>query len=123
MDTKQVIVVRKDLKCHKGKICAQVGHAAIRWLQIFFDQKKDFGCFSIEQGDWFYGIQKKVVLCCENESELFELYNKATYNGLETYIIEDLGLTEFGKLTNTCLVIGPHESSKIDQITSHLKLY
>ena len=127
MITKQIIIFRRDLKCRKGKFAAQCCHASIQaLLNRFVDSPK--GCLSyvIDYGtplyDWYYGLQRKIVVGCDSEAELFELKRKADEANLPNAIIQDAGLTEFKEPTYTCLAIGPDYSEKIDKITSHLKL-
>ncbi len=127
METKQVIIIRKDLNMRKGKMIAQGCHSSIQaLLNRFVDSPK--GCLSyvIDYGtplhDWYYGLQTKIVVGCDSESELLELKRKADEAGLVNALIQDAGLTEFKEPTYTCLAIGPDYSEKIDKITSHLKL-
>jgi len=124
---KQVIIWRKDLKVRKGKLAAQVAHAAMAFLihGIKFngtcDAKYKFNP-SKEQEYWMKNSFTKIVLGCDSEEELIELYEKAVLEGLEAHIITDNGDTEFhGVPTRTCLVIGPDLSSRIDPTTGHLK--
>lgn len=132
METKQVIVVRKDLKMRKGKIAAQVAHAS---MGVFF---KRFGryvspnmnatySFTVRVNEpidtWIRGAFTKIVVSCNSEEELLELYDKVNENNIPCCLIQDSGKTEFhGIPTYTALAIGPDEVSKIDEMTSHLKL-
>lgn len=130
MEPKQVIVIRKDLNMRRGKQIAQGCHAS---MKVFFDlgewhDTEDRDYYQIygmtkEMKDWIDGRFTKIVVSCENESELDELYNKAKENKLPCSLIIDAGLTEFkGIPTKTCIAIGPANPEKIDNITKHLKL-
>jgi PTH2 family peptidyl-tRNA hydrolase len=72
---------------------------------------------------WIEGRFAKIGLSADSERELIELYEKAKAHGLPCALIRDAGLTEFnGVPTLTAVGIGPAEKSKVDQITSSLKL-
>lgn len=134
MDTKQVLVVRSDLKMVRGKEDAQCGHAAIAWLacRLKIDNagRSPFepagwlsGRFTDLEIDWLRGRNKKVTVVVRSEEELLEIQAKAYEAGILCYVIKDEGLTQFGGIpTNTCLALGPDLSEKIDAITGHLKL-
>lgn len=139
--TKQVIVIRRDLKMRRGKEIAQGSHASISFmckricsinmktifkLAIHMMVLKNplLALFSTEEVAWMFGSFTKVCLQVETEQELLDIYSKAKESGLEVHLITDSGKTEFnGVPTNTCLAIGPHIAEKIDRITAHLKLY
>ena len=149
MNTKQVIVFRKDLlkgpnAIRKGKFGAQCAHASLGALLTLFNVYKQelvrLGTFDVEPGkiqyeynltfgkdsilnDWLNGKFTKVVVSVDSNEELVAL-NKALD---ETYIphalITDSGLTEFhGVPTNTCLGIGPYTAEEIDKFTGNLPL-
>ena len=149
MNTKQVIVFRKDLlkgpnAIRKGKFGAQCAHASLGALLTLFSVYKQelvrLGTFDVEPGkiqyeynltfgkdsildDWLNGKFTKIVVSVDSDEELIAL-NKALD---ETYIphalITDSGLTEFhGVPTNTCLGIGPYTAEEIDKFTGHLPL-
>lgn len=111
MNFKQVIVVRKDLKLTKGKLAAQVAHAA-----VLASGKSKF------KEEWEKEGQKKIVVWCEGLKELLFLYKEAENEGLPCSLVADAGLTQLESGTKTCLGIGPAEESKIDKITGNLKL-
>ena len=138
MATKQVIVIRKDLKMRRGKEIAQGAHASIKFLvdrikehvstggssDTWDERPIDFMRFSDAEKEWMEGLFKKVCLQVNSEDELIGIYMAAKKAGLETHLITDSGLTEFnGVPTKTCLAIGPDEESKIDEITGKLSLY
>lgn len=73
--------------------------------------------------DWINGDYTKIVLGCNSEQELQDLYKKATNKGLPTCKIKDKGYTEFnGVETYTCIAIGPAKKEYVDSITGNLSL-
>lgn len=123
---KQVIALRKDLNMRKGKMIAQGAHAS---MAAVLDRAQRSGrelSISLDDpdiGPWLEGKFAKIAVGAESEAELVALYEKALAAGLPCSLIRDSGLTEFaGVPTLTACAIGPAEISKIDPITSHLKL-
>lgn len=110
-ETKQVIVVRKDLKLSKGKLAAQVAHAAVSAAEKSRYKK-----------NWMDQDQAKVILKCENEKELLEIFQQAKDSGLPAKLISDAGRTELEPGEKTCVGIGPYPIDEIDKITGKLKL-
>lgn len=131
MVTKQIIVIRKDLKMRKGKMIAQGSHAS---MAVFFNLMTDFddsGTYTmklpvnnmIPMKDWIDESFTKVVVSVDSENELLELYGKAKDAKLPCSIIKDEGRTEFnGVETFTAIAIGPELAENIDPITNHLPL-
>ncbi len=125
-DVKQVIVVRKDLSMRKGKMCAQVAHAAMKFLVD--NNEADRGDellvkLSPAEVAWLSGSFTKVVVSVDSEDALRDLILKAQLLGVDVYPIVDNGRTEFnGVPTLTCAAFGPNEVDVIDQITGGLKL-
>ena len=120
----------------KGKIAAQSSHAS---MKVFLDQcekgvsfddnvgaVKKYTFYYKKDSDWdlwLNGRFTKIVVSCDSESELDELYKQATDKKLPCSMIVDAGLTEFnGVPTKTCIAIGPANPTEIDEITKHLKL-
>jgi len=123
---KQVIIIRRDLKCRRGKEIVQGSHASMAFLLSGFGRlsSEKLKILMSNLGDWKNSGQTKVCLQINSEEELLELYQKAIDNGLESHYITDAGRTEFnGVPTITALAIGPNDSDKIDKITGNLKLY
>ena len=119
---KQVIVMRKDLKMRRGKEIAQGAHASGSFMSRLLQWSNPR--MTEEQKEWLRGKFTKICVQVNSKDELFEIHNKATLAGLESYLITDSGATEFnGVSTPTCCAIGPHEAERIDAITGHLKLY
>lgn len=115
-ELKQVIVVRTDIKMSKGKVAAQVAHAAVIASE---EARKNYPEW---WSKWFYGFQKKVVLQVSGEKELLNIYEKARRANLPSALVRDKGLTELPPNTLTAVAIGPAPSREIDKITGSLKL-
>lgn len=116
MGHKMVIVVRKDLKLSKGKLAAQVGHAAVDCA--LKAQKHDKRTFEA----WKDAGQKKTVLKVESEKDYYPLKEAAQRAGLSTALIKDAGHTEIPAGTVTVLGIGPGDEVTVDKVTGHLSL-
>lgn len=113
---KMVIAVRKDLDLGKGKIAAQVAHAAVACaLKAEKYEKKLFR-------EWLREGQKKVVIRLDNEAALFDLKRKIELLGIVHELISDAGHTQVEPGTVTCLGIGPVEESVIEPITGQYPL-
>ena len=113
---KQVIVIRSDLKMGKGKLSAQVAHAAVLAAEKARKTRKSV------YKEWVSTGQAKVVLKVTSLNALLDIQLMAETEGLITSLIEDKGLTQLPPGTVTCIGIGPDHSSKIDRITSSFKL-
>ena len=110
---KQIIVVRSDLKMSKGKLAAQVSHAAVDSAHNV-ERKIIFA--------WRKEGQKKVVLKAKNETELIELKEKCEKLKIQCSLITDAGHTELKPGTITALGIGPDDEDKINKVTGSLPL-
>jgi PTH2 family peptidyl-tRNA hydrolase len=118
-ETKQVIVIRKDLKMRKGKAIAQGAHASI----AFLSRRLETRLMDAER-QWIESGFTKICLYVNSEQELLEVDARARVAGLECHLVTDSGLTEFkGVPTRTCLAIGPDYAEKIDPVTGGLPLY
>jgi len=113
MQLKQVIIVRADLQLPKGKLAAQVAHAAVEaaW-------RSDKSTFK----NWRESGMKKIALKVGDLKELYSIEQLAKNAGLVTAIITDAGKTVVEPGTVTCCAIGPDDENKIDAITSKLKM-
>jgi PTH2 family peptidyl-tRNA hydrolase len=114
---KMVVAIRKDLDIGKGKMAAQVAHAAVNLA--LYSEKKNKKVFR----NWESLGAKKVVVRVSGLEELYRLKQMAEDKGLTTSLISDAGLTQIPPGTVTCLGIGPAESSVIDDITGNLPLW
>lgn len=134
METKQVIVIRKDLKMRRGKEIAQGSHAS---MKVFFDlfsykgineDSKPPHKYELNVNDimkqWMDGIFTKIVVYVNSLEEINELAEKAKTLDTPFAIITDCGKTEFGGVpTITAMAIGPDDVDIINSITGHLPLY
>jgi len=131
--SKQVIVIRKDLKMRAGKAVAQGAHAS---LKVFTDKmtlykdsflsKKISSMFPIAnkaEKNWFEGSFTKICVYVNSEEELLEIYNKAKEASIQCSLVKDAGRTEFKEPTFTAVAVGPDEDEKIDKITGDLPLF
>jgi peptidyl-tRNA hydrolase, PTH2 family len=111
-----VIVARKDLDLSKGKLAAQVGHAAVECTLKAQKYARD------ALAEWLSGGQMKAVVKVAKEEDLYPLKALAERAGLCTALIRDAGHTEIPAGTVTVLGIGPGPARVVDQVTGHLAL-
>jgi PTH2 family peptidyl-tRNA hydrolase len=109
-----VLVARADLGMGRGKLAAQVAHAAVAAV-LATARSRDFLAW-LEEG------QPKVVLRAGSEDELIAIVAKAIEAGLPAETIRDAGRTQLEPGTLTCCAIGPADSEKIDAVTGALSL-
>ena len=128
--TKQVIVIRRDLRMRRGKEIAQGAHAATAWLtdrvlqNMMPNGTVAHLVLSSAQQAWLQSSFRKVTVKVNSEEELIAVYQEALDAGLEVHLVTDRGLTEFGGIpTRTCLAVGPDYDDLIDPVTGGLELY
>ncbi|QGA67844.1 peptidyl-tRNA hydrolase Pth2 [Sulfolobus sp. E11-6] len=117
---KMVIVVRSDIKMGKGKIAAQVAHAAVSLVISIINS--DNSRWKEWLNEWLQKGQPKIVVKANSLDEIILRSKKAETMNLPFSIIEDAGKTQLEPGTITCLGIGPAPESLIDPITGDLKL-
>lgn len=110
---KQVIVVNEALKLPRGKLSAQVAHAAVG---SFLNAPQ------AAQRNWLGAGMPKVVVRGESESDLLQLERQASEAGLPVALIRDAGRTVVAPGTVTCLGIGPAEDEEVDRLTGEKAL-
>ena len=137
--SKQMIVMRRDLKMRKGKIAAQAGHACVEATLMALaredrlDEVRVNGSWiTLDHGEddctpltaWFDAGIAKVCVYVDSEEELLEVANAGRERGFACALVRDAGLTEFhGEATYTCLAFEPLRAEDIDPITGGLPLY
>lgn len=109
-----VLVVRTDLSMGKGKIAAQVAHAAVAAVLQ--------GPHGTVFTTWLRAGQPKVVLKVTGEAALTDLCARATDAGLPVQVIHDAGRTQVAAGTATCCAIGPAVPADLDPVTAALSL-
>lgn len=126
MNTKQVIVVRRDLNMRKGKIAAQVAHASMAFLtkgMMGSDADELRVHLTPEQKAWLSSGFAKVVCYVENQHDLYLLIGRARGNNLTVHEVVDSGRTEFhGVPTLTCVALGPHRVEAFEGVSDMLPL-
>jgi len=111
---KLVVVVRTDLGMGRGKLAAQVAHAAV--VAALSAQ----GCPDF--GTWLAEGQPKVVLGVTDGEQLGAVAAAADAAGLRVHVIRDAGRTQLAPGTPTCCAIGPAQNARIDAVTGGLSL-
>jgi PTH2 family peptidyl-tRNA hydrolase len=114
MAAKLTLVVRTDLGMGRGKIAAQVAHAAVT-AALAAQGSADFAAWAAEG-------QPKVVLKVPSEAALLDVAGRAHAGGLPVALIRDAGRTQVAAGTPTCCAIGPAGSTRIDAVTAELPL-
>ena len=107
-----VFVVRTDLGMGKGKIAAQVAHAAVE-LYKKADKK------TVEE--WEREGAKKVVLKVRDERELLEWYDYGK-RCFPAVLIRDAGHTQIVPGTITVAGFGPGKDEEMDKVFRELPL-
>src|SRR5512146_492944 len=95
---KLVIVVNNALKLPKGKLAAQVAHAAVG---AYLEAGEDANTAWVDEG------MPKVVLSAPDVETLLRLESEAAARGIPACLIEDAGRTVVPAGTITCLGLGP----------------
>ena len=110
---KQVIVVRRDLDCGKGKLAAHCAHAAVGSVMTVDSETLN---------KWNKEGAMKIVLKVNDLKEFNNIYKKVKADKIPHFLVRDAGKTQLKKGTITALGIGPTDSKRIDRITGKLKL-
>jgi peptidyl-tRNA hydrolase, PTH2 family len=128
--TKQVIVIRRELRMRRGKEIAQGAHASTAWLAervlqgMTLNGTADHVALSAAERSWLQSSVRKVTVKVNSEEELMAVYQAAIEAGLVVHLVTDRGLTEFGGVpTRTCLAVGPDYDDLVDPVTGDLELY
>lgn len=138
--SKQILIVRRDLKMRKGKIAAQASHAAVEAvLKAILKEGRGGQLRTTSEGwvyleapegeqspltDWFQYGMAKICVYVDSEEELLALDQRARASGVTTALIQDAGITEFhGEPTYTALAFEPLEAARADELTGELPLY
>lgn len=122
LDTRQYLVVRKNLNMRLGKAAVQLTRACEALLDDFrysADDSKN----EIMHSWRCDGINKRICVYVDDLPSLEALETLAKQQGWLHYGVIDRGLTEFnGVPTYTALVVGPDLSENLIPYFKHLKL-
>ena len=113
---KMVFIVNHELKMGKGKIAAQVAHAAV---------KATLACGERDPtllDAWFKTGQKKICVKGDSAQHLDQLSINAKKNGILANKIHDAGHTQIPAGSFTVLALGPCRDEDVEIITGDLKL-
>jgi len=111
---KLVVVVRTDLGMGRGKVAAQVAHAAVAATLASLGTA-DFAA-------WLREGQPKVVLRVSTAGQLEDVVRQARAGGLPVEVISDAGRTQVTPGTLTCCALGPADGDRIGAVTAGLAL-
>jgi PTH2 family peptidyl-tRNA hydrolase len=114
MPVKLALVARTDLGMGRGKIAAQVAHAAVSAV-LNTHATADFA-------EWIREGQPKVVLKVGSEEDLLRVCTAAADAGLPVEVIRDAGRTQIEAGTLTCCAIGPAPIDQVDLVAGSLSL-
>ena len=114
MAAKLALVVRTDLGMGRGKIAAQVAHAAVAAV-LATSRSREFTA-------WLAEGQPKVVLKVTSAEQLLEVARRARAAGLPVELVQDAGRTQVAPGTVTCCAVGPADSALMDPVTADLAL-
>lgn len=126
----QYIIVRTDLGMSRGKIAAQVAHAAVECYRKLIDramieekkyQDSSQHIFPRIHNKWVTSGTKKVVLDGGSLSQ-FEALTSSLDDDIISHIVVDQGRTEIEPDTITCVGVGPDFDKKITPMFKHLEL-
>ena len=132
MLTKQVIVVRKDLRLRRSEIASIVANASMKFLlEADTSSRNDKLKIDLteEESSWIAGDSRRIILGAPSEGTLQSIMTRSEAAGLTTcpqYRLsrdpeqKEISGGEFEQLI--AVAIGPHEDAQIDPITSRLKL-
>jgi PTH2 family peptidyl-tRNA hydrolase len=113
---KMVCIVNTSLKMGKGKIAAQVGHAAVSATLKAGEKTPEL------LDAWLSSGQKKVCLKAVDSEHLLELEKAAINQGILSVKIHDAGHTQIPKGSLTVLALGPEIEESVNSLTGELKL-
>ena len=114
MPIKMVVVVRTDLDMGRGKLAAQVAHAAV--TAALDSAGTAVGAQWLEDG------QPKVVVRADDEAHLVTVVEAAVSARLPVATVRDAGRTQLPAGTLTCAALGPADDRAVDAVTGDLRL-
>jgi PTH2 family peptidyl-tRNA hydrolase len=110
---KQVIVVNRSLALPKGKLAAQVAHAAVGAFVAASAQA---------QLAWLQVGMPKIVVYAADADALVQLEMAARQQQIPACLVHDAGRTVIPAGTITCLGLGPAPADTLDPLSRELPL-
>ena len=110
---KQVIVVNRSLGLPKGKLAAQVAHAAVGAF---------LAATAESQSTWLEVGMPKIVVYATDADALMQLEARAHAQQIPACLVRDAGRTVLSAGTITCLGLGPASADVVDPLTGDLRL-
>jgi peptidyl-tRNA hydrolase, PTH2 family len=110
---KQVIVVNRSLSLPKGKLAAQVAHAAVGAFVAAAEQAR---------AAWLQVGMPKIVVYATDADALMRLDTDAHQQQIPVCLVHDAGRTVIPAGTITCLGLGPAPAETLDPLTGDLPL-
>ena len=110
---KQVIVVNRSLALPKGKLAAQVAHAAVGAF---------LAATAESQSTWLAVGMPKIVVYAADADTLLQLEERANGQQIPACLVRDAGRTVLAAGTITCLGLGPASAGELDPLTGELRL-
>ena len=113
---KMVFVINHELKMGKGKIAAQVGHAAVKATLNSGEMRPEL------LDAWLSTGQKKICVKANDAHHIEQIEQQAKHLNILTSKIHDAGHTQIPSGSLTVLALGPDEVEKLNGLTGELKL-
>lgn len=110
---KQVIVVNRSLGLPKGKLAAQVAHAAVGAF---------LAASAESQAAWLESGMPKIVVYAADADALIQLEARAHEHQIPACLVRDAGRTVLSAGTITCLGLGPALADVLEPLTGALQL-
>lgn len=122
-NTKQAIIVRKDLGLRKGKFAALVARASMKFIVDNNEsERKDelYVKLSNEEVNWLASAIP-VIFVVDSQLDLENLIFQAKMAGVNVHTIFSNADSKVEEKTILCTAIGPDEDEIINQLTKGLK--
>ncbi|EGR29275.1 hypothetical protein IMG5_159690 [Ichthyophthirius multifiliis] len=100
-----------------GKIAAQTGHAILGNYQLL--QKSQYEMQLLNQ--WKQKGSQKAAFKVNSKEQMLSIQQKASSQGISTYIVCDAGKTQIEPGSITVCAIGPLKSENVDKIVEGLQ--
>ena len=131
MTLKQVFIVNKDLKMTCGKVCVQIAHGEVLYIEdvLNIPQCNKHADSKIVERYFLWrektngpiGMMKKIVLKA-TEQEILDITENMLKHEIKCYLVFDKGMTQVPQDSLTAICIEPIEEEKAKELFGSLKL-